>query len=198
MNNTKTNSVDIQKNEAQDRGDIFEETQRRITATLIRVGILVVLIIAAWCGVWMSGMSKLWAVVVSMLGAFLALFVGMVLSGVKYHNDISYIVHRFETQRQGFHGQIDDLQKNVDELKRLSSEERKKFGMLAIMMAKEVADGVASRLLARHARNLHIDEQREAAIREAEEIVTEEIIAYGNRIENKLEEEGLTDTSWMS
>jgi hypothetical protein len=123
-------------------------------------------------------MSKAWALVFATLGGFLAMVAGMVLSGIKYQDDILHLTNNHTRELQG-------LKEKLGELEERRVSDRREFGMVALGMTKAVADKVANRLLARHASHLHVEEQRDAALKEADAIVTEEILSYGQDCKSK-------------
>ena len=103
---------------------------------------------------------------------------GMVMAGIKYQDDIIHLSNEHTKQIKNFSDKLDELEKG-------RAQDRRDFGMVALEATKTIADKVANRLLARHASNLHVDEQREAALKEADAIVTEEILSYGQNLKLK-------------
>lgn len=144
----------------------------------IRTGIIITIVMSAWFGIWMSGMGRAGALFFSVVGGILSMTAGMVLIGVKYEDDIKRLVEKHVKDLQ-------DLKVELEALEEERAQDRREFGIVALGMSKSVADKVANRLLARHASNLHVEEQREAALKEADSIVAEEILSYGRNPKSK-------------
>ena len=150
----------------------------RVKIKFIRAGIVVTLALSAWAGIWMSGMSKPWAVLFSILGGFLAMVGGMVMAGIKYEDDTAYLSNEHTKHLKSLSDKLEEMEKG-------RVQDRRDFGMVALEATKTVADKVANRLLARHASHLHVEEQRDAALKEADAIVSEEIMSYGQGLKSK-------------
>jgi len=134
------------------------------TAALFVVGL------SAWAGIAMSGMGRAWALAFSVLGGTMAMAAGMVMAGVKYHDDA--LAAKAEAERTA---------EMAAALREEVVKQRRDFGVAAVMMAKTVADNVAVRIIARHIRSLPAPEHRDAALKEAQAMVAEEIASYGDK-----------------
>lgn len=64
---------------------------------------------------------------------------------------------------------------------------KKECGGFAIEAARAVAGRVANRIVARHARNLLIDEHREATLKEVDEVLDTELRAFQDAIQSEEE-----------
>ena len=144
----------------------------------IKLGILLTIVLSAWLGAWICGMDRTWAVVISSIGGFLSMVVGMVLAGIKYQDDIIQLAKKHVEELAVLKGRVVEMEEEM-------STNRRDFGMSALMMVKTVADKVSTRMIARHASNLHVEEQRDAAIKEADAIVAEEILSYGKEAKSE-------------
>ena len=144
----------------------------------IRLGVLVTIVLAALMGLWISGMDKPLALLISFLGGFLAMLCGMILAGIKYQDEIIHLTNKHTKELEGFNGRLSELEEG-------RAQDRREFGMTALVVTKTIADKVASRLIVRHVSNLRNAEQREAAIKEAASIVTEEIISFGENSKSR-------------
>ena len=150
-----------------------ETTKMRVK--FMRTGIVVVLALSAWTGVLICGMSRPWAMTVSLIGGLLAMFAGMVIVGVKYHQDFQKLSGLSDEAIESLRGELDVLRKEV-------ARQKREFGIAAVAMTKNVADRVAAKLMARYSKTLPSSEHVESAMREANEIVAGEIVAYGESI----------------
>ena len=135
---------------------------------------LFVVVLSAWAGIAMSGMERPWALAFSAMGGTMAMFVGMVMAGLKYHDDM--LATKAEAERQA-----KETTERMEDLGRQVVSQRRDFGVAAVMMAKTIADNVAVRIISRHIRSLPAPEHRDAALKEAQAMVAEEIAAYGEK-----------------
>jgi len=140
--------------------------------SLIRGSVILVVAVSMWVGILISGMSKPWAMIVSLVGGLLSMLVGMVFASVKHDGDMKKFFADYEENKKQM---MEYCQKAVEDVAR---KERKTYGGMAVYMSKVVSDRVASRLIARHAQLLSVEEHREAIFKEADDIVKEEIIAF--------------------
>ena len=127
---------------------------------LSRLSLVLVLAGSAWAGLWMSGMGKGAALAVALAGGMLSMVAGMLCVGVRYHRE-------------------------MQELKAAVSDNNRKFGQVAVLMAKAVAEEVAVKVIARHTARLPGPEHVEAALVEAKELVGREIISYVDKVRAK-------------
>ena len=153
--------------------------KRRVATTrMARSGLMLVVGVSAWAGILMSGMSRPWAMACAAVGGVLAMVVGMVAAGTVYHREMEALASRAGED-------VDKVKLDLDKLRAEVVQQQRNFGVSAVAMAKTVADGVAAKIIARHTRNLPAPEHIEAAMRDAQAIVTEEIVAYGETLRKK-------------
>lgn len=159
--------------------------RKRNEVRVIRIGILAVLVLSAWAGVLSRGMNRPWAAVCSMAGGVLAMTAGMVFAGLKHKAGMEVLLSAAASALTAFSGEKVELEAETDALRRDMEKQKREFGILAVAMVKTVADRVAAKIIARHTKNLPSPEHIESAMREASEIVANEIVSYGDSLRKK-------------
>jgi hypothetical protein len=151
---------------------------KKVSTRMVRSGTILVAGVAAWAGIWMSGMGRPAAAVCSVAGGLLAMVVGMVAAGVRYHHEMQELAKHAGEEIEKVKGDLDKLTADV-------AMSKKQFGLSAVVMAKTVADNVAAKIVSQHTARLPNPEHVEAAMRDAHAVVVGEIVAYADVLRSK-------------
>ena len=122
---------------------------------------------------------------VSALGGLIALFSGAVIAGIMYQESQIQMQDKIERLTHLSENTLGRLKLEIDNMERTNKEGRRNLCMACFLMVKETSERVAGRLIARYFRNFPNDEHMESAIREANEVVAEELVKCNNEIKEK-------------
>ena len=137
------------------------------------------IIISTIVGIGLSNhLGMFWTILVCVLLGSIGMFFGMAMGVVKYRSDgdsfreaLGYI-------------QMASEMKWRKKLSEAVGDTKKECEGFVVESARAVANRVANRVLARHARNLLEAEYREATLQDTNEIVNEEMVAFQEAIRN--------------
>ena len=126
--------------------------------------------------------------VLSCLGGLSAMFVGGLVMGMIYHDVHKVLSGRLEEMTAFSEQTLDKIKLDMNDLSVKEKQKRKELCMATVVMAKIISERVACRVAARFSRNFPTQEHRESALKEAGEIVVEEMDAYTNTLKNHMTE----------
>lgn len=158
---------------------IDQNKKAKIVVVFVRGVVVFVLGVSICTGILMSHISSVWAGFCSFLLALISLFIGMVLSGIKYYSDKEMLENKCKELEQNRQKEVSDNLLNV----------RKEMAKASVIMTKVVAEKVAGLILARHTRNLPSQEHIDAATKEASEMVRKTIGEYCELLKKNSEKE---------
>ena len=139
--------------------------------------LFVVIIISIIVGVCLSAnLGMFGTILICVALGLVSLFFGMAMGVVRYRTE-------GETFKEAFsYIQMAADMKCRKRVVEAIADTKKECNGFAVESARAVANRVANRIIARHARNLLEAEYREATLQEANEIVSEELIAFQEAI----------------
>lgn len=150
----------------------------------VRVAAVFVVALSAWSGIWMSGMEKGWAVACSVLGGVMAMLVGAVISGLKYHDDIELLKRLAEERERTYKARMAEMEKVMDRQKRTFEDTVHQFESSTLGLAKAVGDSVALKMAMKFEKRLPSEEHVESVMRDAEAIIAEEVSACERKVKD--------------
>jgi len=162
-------------------GDGDFEKLARVREEIARQGVIgglffSVIIFAAMGGFVASKMPWYLATPICALGGIALMAIGMGIEWLRCKGEI-------ETVKAGM---VEAFTRNEarwrKRIRQAVADTKRECGGFAIEAAKAVAGRVANRIVARHARNLLIDEHREATLREVDDVLDEELRAFKDSI----------------
>ena len=149
---------------------------------LVRAVFFICLSGAAWVGYLSYGTSKPWAIGLSVLVGLVSIALGAVIAGFIYHEEYKRISQENEKMRELSDSTLVRMKMDLENIEKLNKEGRKHLCMASVVMAKVVSERVASRLISRYSKSFPNEEHLESAIREANEVVAEELVTYSTSL----------------
>lgn len=152
-------------------------------AKIVKAVIFLVLGSSAWMGVWLSGMDWRWAMFLSAVGGTLTMLAGAVVAGVMYQQIHWEMQEKVKNLTHLSEGTLGKMKLDLENLERTNKEGRRNLCMASVVMAKVISERVAARLISRYSKCFPNEEHIESAMREANEVVAEEIVTYSNSLQ---------------
>jgi uncharacterized protein (DUF1778 family) len=161
----KDNTENEEENVAVDQGGLIR--QRMIGGMFtISIGISIIVGIAA------SKLSWCFAIPVCIFGGMSGMFLGVGIEWLRHRNDMEDAKAHLTLLNMKWTKECRRLVKKAIE------DTHKECTGFAIESARAISNRVANRIIARHAKGLLIEEQRDATFRETNDIVNEELEAF--------------------
>jgi hypothetical protein len=160
----------------------FSGREGRTRAKLVRATLLLAVALAAWAGYFAQGLSRPWMMAFAALGSLAMLVMGAVVAGLLYHDEHRKAMGQLEEMRGFSESTLARMALDLENLEKAGKDTRRDLCMASVVMAKHVSERVAARLIKLYSGNLPNDEHRTAAVRDAKEIVAQEVLAYGESL----------------
>jgi len=139
------------------------------------------IIILSVFGLAASKLAWYFTMLISILGGLIGMFFGMGIEWIRYRGEMEDLRGKLELERMM--GEM----RTRHRVREAVNDTKKEFGGFAIESSRAVANRVANRIIARHAGSLLNDEQREATLEEADQIVEEELTAFKDSLGDESE-----------